>query len=290
MTGFGTGTAGLADIAVSIELRSVNGKGHEARLRYPPGHDFLDQPLRQALKGAIGRGSIQISVTVERTADISAPVINRPFLHALAAEAEQLTRSHGAAPASADGLLAIRGVVETADGSMLPEDRDSITSVALAALAQAVSGLIATRISEGKALREAAMQRIDTIEELARQIADDPSRQPDALHKRLTSQVAALIDAEPKLDAGRLHAEAALLATKADIDEELDRLRAHVGAVRNLLAEGGAVGRKLDFLAQEFNREANTICSKANAVAVTNAGLEMKMAIDQFREQIQNLE
>lgn len=160
----------------------------------------------------------------------------------------------------------------------------------LAGLDRAITALADMRTTEGAALRRILEEQVTRIEDLALQIEADPSRTPDEIARRLETQLAALMDTTSGLDRDRLHQEIALIATKADLREEIDRLKAHVTAARELLAAGGPVGRKLDFLAQEFNRESNTICSKSNAVAVTAAGIELKVVIDQFREQVQNLE
>ena len=146
------------------------------------------------------------------------------------------------------------------------------------------------RETEGKALAAVLHGQLDTIETLTLQVEADPSRKPSEISKKLANQIETLLDSSLTLDPDRLHVEAAILATKADLREEIDRLKAHVAAGRELLTKGGPVGRKLDFLAQEFNRESNTICSKSNATTVTAAGIELKVVIDQFREQVQNLE
>ena len=146
------------------------------------------------------------------------------------------------------------------------------------------------REAEGEKIGSFLLSQIDGVEALVQRIDADPSRQPDAIVERLAAQVKLLRQADGGLDENRLHMEAAILAAKADLREEIDRLAAHVEACRELLGEGGAIGRKLDFIAQEFNRETNTICSKSNAASVTALGLELKVLIDQFREQVQNLE
>ncbi|WP_367118891.1 DUF1732 domain-containing protein [Mesorhizobium sp.] len=153
-----------------------------------------------------------------------------------------------------------------------------------------LGGLEQARQGEGSALRSLLSGHIDAIGALALRAEADPSREPAVIRERIAEQVRLLMDASANLDASRLHMEAAFLATKADIREEIDRLKTHVASGRVLLAGGGAIGRKLDFLAQEFNRESNTLCSKSNAAAVTAIGLELKAVVDQFREQVQNLE
>ncbi len=176
---------------------------------------------------------------------------------------------------------------ETAES---PETQQANDAALLELLDQAVAGLSEARASEGAALREVLLAHVDTIEQLTRSAEADPSRDPANIRERISHQVRLLMDAAVPLDEQRLYTEAAFLATKADIREEIDRLTAHVVSARTLLASGLAVGRKLDFLAQEFNRESNTLCSKSNATTVTAIGLELKAVVDQLREQIQNVE
>jgi uncharacterized protein (TIGR00255 family) len=194
------------------------------------------------------------------------------------------------APASADGLLALRGVLDIPEVAETEEARASVDAAVLGVLDLALAGLEQARLAEGAALGTVLSAHIDTIEVLVLKAEADPSRDPAAIRARMAEQVALLMDASANLDENRLHQEAAFLATKADIREEIDRLKTHVASGRALLDGGGAVGRKLDFLAQEFNRESNTLCSKSNAATVTAIGLELKAVVDQFREQVQNLE
>ena len=290
MTGFAR--ALLEDEAATVywELRSVNGRGLETRLRLPPGHERLEQPVRQRITQRFSRGNIQASLTVTREADLRRPVVDEEFLFQLARLARRLHEEHGAAPARADGLLALRGVLETPDAVADEETRERLDALALAALDMALEDLAAARQVEGASLGAILERQIAEIEALALQAEADPSREPVSIRARLEEQLRLLKDAAPEFDEARLYQEAAFLATKADIREEIDRLKTHVASARTLLAAGGPVGRKLDFLAQEFNREANTLCSKSNASSLTAIGLELKAAIDRFREQLQNLE
>jgi len=201
-----------------------------------------------------------------------------------------LQEQFGTAPASADGLLALRGVLETPDTVEDEETRAALDAAILSALDTALAALETARREEGAALGRLLAGHIDTIEGLTLRAEADPSREPAAIRARLAGQVALLLDASQPLDEARLHMEAAFLATRADIREEIDRLKTHVASGRALLAAGGPAGRKLDFLSQEFNRESNTLCSKSNAASVTAIGLELKAVVDQFREQVQNLE
>ena len=290
MTGFARATGESAGGAISWELRSVNGKGLDVRLRLPAGFDRLEMPVRQALQRRFARGNMQGTLSLVRAGSATQPVINEDFLKDVAELAKRLEKQFGCAPASADGLLALRGVFDvpeaTDDPAMLPD----LDKAIIATLDQAMDGLEAARRQEGAALGEVLSAHVDTIERLTLAAEADPSREPAAIGDSLAAQVKLLLEASPGFDEQRLTSEAALLATKADIREEIDRLKTHVASARSLLAGGGAVGRKLDFLSQEFNRESNTLCSKSNAAAVTAIGLELKAVIDQFREQVQNLE
>ena len=290
MTGFARAAGEWSATGIVWELRSVNGKGLEARLRLPPGHERLEQPCRQAIQKAFARGNIQASLNIAQAPGQQQPIVNEALLKDLAGLAHRLQEQFGASPASADGLLALRGVLELPEQILSEEDRAALDAVVIATLQTAIEALEAARRSEGAALEGLLRGHIEQIERLTLKAEADPSRQPEMIRARLAEQVALLLGAAPALDEQRLATEAAFLATKADIREEIDRLKTHVASARALLGEGGPVGRKLDFLAQEFNRESNTLCSKSNAASVTAIGLELKAVVDQFREQVQNLE
>ncbi len=290
MTGFARATGEFQQTAIVWEMRSVNGRGLDARLRLPPGNERLEPASRQAVQSRFSRGNIQATLSLSTAAGALKPVINRVLLDELATYARDLQERHGIAPPSADGLLALRGVVEFPEAASSPEEREALDAAILSTLDEALTALEAARAQEGSALGDLLGQHIDAIEVLTRKAEVDQSREPDAIRARLAEQVSQLLSASTQFDEARLHAEAAFLATKADIREEIDRLFTHVGSGRSLLEKGGAIGRKLEFLAQEFNREANTLCSKSNASSVTAIGLELKAVVDQFREQVQNLE
>lgn len=290
MTGFARATGDFQGAALTWELRSVNGKGLEVRLRLPPGHERLEQGARQAIQRRFARGNIQATLTVSTGGKLVQPVVNEEFLLDLAELARRLEKQFGCAPPSADGLLALRGVLEMPESVFDEEQRALLDGELLRVLDAALVSLEQSRRSEGEALGSLLSGHVDTIEMLVRRAGADPAREPAVIRARLAEQVKLLMDAAPALDEARLHQEAAFLATKADIREEIDRLTTHVASSRALLAEGGPIGRKLDFLAQEFNRESNTLCSKSNAGSVTAIGLELKAVVDQFREQVQNLE
>jgi uncharacterized protein (TIGR00255 family) len=291
MTGFARAVAEHDGASIAWEVKSVNGKSVEVRLRLPQGFERLEPAVRQTLQKRFSRGNFQATLTVGRAAGQQVqPVVNEVFLRDLAGLAKRLQDQFGVAPATADGLLSLRGVLDIPESSESEEVRAALDATILSALETALTGLEQARQSEGEALRSLLSGHIDAIEALTLKAEADPSREPAAIRERIAEQVRLLMDASANLDAGRLHMEAAFLATKADIREEIDRLKTHVASGRALLANGGAIGRKLDFLAQEFNRESNTLCSKSNAATVTAIGLELKAVVDQFREQVQNLE
>jgi len=291
MTGFARAVAEYDGTSIAWEVKSVNGKSVEVRLRLPQGFERLEPAVRQTLQKRFARGNFQATLTIGRAAGTQAqPVVNEAFLKDLAGLAKRLQEQFGVAPATADGLLSLRGVLDIPETVETEEARAALDSAIMAALDVALKGLEQARQSEGAALALLLSGQIDAIEALTLRAEADPSRETAAIRERIAEQVRLLIDASVNLDASRLHMEAAFLATKADIREEIDRLKTHVASGRALLEGGGAVGRKLDFLAQEFNRESNTLCSKSNAAAVTAIGLELKAVVDQFREQVQNLE
>jgi uncharacterized protein (TIGR00255 family) len=291
MTGFARAAAEHGGTAIAWEVKSVNGKGVEVRPRLPQGFERLEPVVRQTVQKRFSRGNFQATLTVGRAAGTQAqPVVNEAFLKDIAALAKRLQEQYDTAPATADGLLALRGVLDVPDTIETEEQRNALDAAIASALDQALAGLEQARRTEGEALGALLSGQLDAIETLTLRAEADPSREPAAIRERIAEQVRLLMDASANLDESRLHMEAAFLATKADIREEIDRLKTHVASGRALLAAGGAIGRKLDFLAQEFNRESNTLCSKSNAAAVTTTGLELKAVVDQFREQVQNLE
>ncbi len=271
-------------------MRSVNAKGLDLRLRLPPGFDVLEADLRKLLSARFARGAIQASLVYERDFAALVPVINEAALNALIASTEALRQRLGSPPPAAEALLAIKGVMELREAEQDSEMVAVRNLEILTGLERAAGELAAARLQEGAALGALLLAQIGEIARLTAAIEADPSRSPAAIRERLVKQLTPILDDAAALEPQRLYQEAALLASKADIREEIDRLQTHVAAARILLVDGGPVGRKLDFLAQEFNRECNTICSKSNAAALTALGLEMKAVIDQFREQVQNLE
>jgi uncharacterized protein (TIGR00255 family) len=193
-------------------------------------------------------------------------------------------------PPRLDGILSLKGVIDVVDEGEREEDRRAAETAVLAGFQDALEDLTAMRRQEGEALARVLALRTSEIAALAARADAAPGRRPEAIKSRIAEQVALLLDASTRFDSDRLHQEAILIASKADIREELDRLASHIGQIEKLLKQGGAVGRRLDFLAQELNREANTLCSKSNDVELTNIGLELKHVVEQYREQVQNLE
>ncbi|MGP9820645.1 YicC/YloC family endoribonuclease [Salinarimonas sp. NSM] len=289
MTGFAreAGTTGAA--AWALEAKSVNGRGLDVRPRTPPGFDAIGEEARRVLSQALTRGQVQLSLTLQRAAGAAKVRVNREVLQGLLDALADVRVPDGIAPASLDGLLAVRGVIELDEDEAAPSP-EALETDLRAALPRLAEALAAARREEGAALEAVIEGHLATIADLVAQAEAHPGRSTEAIRARLSSQVAALVEAHVGLDAARLHQEAALIATRADIREELDRLAAHVAQARSLLAEGGAVGRRLDFLAQEFGREANTLCAKANDVELSRIGLALKHVVDQLREQVQNVE
>ncbi len=290
MTGFARAAGANGAWRWAFELKTVNAKGLDVRLRMAPPFDRVEAEARQRLGKALARGTCFAALSAQREGGASAPRIDEAALAALAAAARAAAERAGLAPPTMDGLLAVRGVVEIAEAE---DDEPAIAAAcagALASLDEALVALAAARRAEGEALGRVMRERLDAIESLTLAADANPARKPEAIRGRLAESVAALINSGRGFDENRLHQEAILLASKADIREELDRLKTHVAAARALIEEGGAIGRRLDFLAQELSREASTLCAKANDVSLTAQGLELRAQIEQFREQVQNIE
>ncbi|WP_337266497.1 YicC/YloC family endoribonuclease [Oryzifoliimicrobium ureilyticus] len=290
MTGFARSEGTSGRWRWAWELRSVNGKGLDVRLRLPQGFEKFENDVRRLFSERFSRGNIQAGLSLTSSENRVQTVVNEEALAAILDLREKLSGVIDASPIKLDTLLAIRGVVEFREMQDQEDEIAARDQDILSGLSQAIDDLGSMRAREGEVLSTVLLEHVATIERLTAIIESDKSRQPAEIAERLRVQLDALMETGSSLDRERLYAEAALLATKADLREEIDRLKAHVKAARDLLAAGGATGRKLDFLAQEFNREANTICSKSNASVVTAAGIELKVVIDQFREQVQNLE
>jgi uncharacterized protein (TIGR00255 family) len=291
MTGFARAEGRDDSLHWIWEVKSVNGRSLDTRCRVPSGMDGLEPIARAAVAERLRRGNVTVSLTVMRGAKPPKVRINREVLAQLVDVVKDLRGSVDAAPPRLDGLIGVKGVVEVIEEE---EEDEAVRQVRLdrisATLTEALDALRRMRASEGARLAALVGGHLDEIERLRGAAAATAAAQPAALRERLRTQVAALLDASPALPEDRLAQEAALLVAKSDVREELDRLAAHVAAARDLLGEPGAVGRKLDFLCQEFNREANTLCSKSTDVELTRIGLGLKAAIEQLREQVQNIE
>ncbi|MBT3237373.1 MAG: YicC family protein [Rhodospirillaceae bacterium] len=291
MTGFASAEGHNDDASWGWEARSVNGKGTDVRLRLPGGFEALEQPVRERAKKAVRRGNVSLSLTLSRTGSTDSVRLNDDVFNAVTDLLPELAaRVPDAAPASLDGLLALRGVLESVDEGLSEEQMEQMHPALMADLEVALLALGDMRAEEGARLTVVLEEQINSIGALTNEALSLAAMQPDAIAKRLKEQVDALLKDIPALPTERLAQEAALLMTKADVSEELDRLAAHVSAVRDLMVADAAIGRKLDFLCQEFNREANTLCSKSTDVELTRVGLELKVVIEQFREQVQNIE
>ncbi|MFN0263284.1 YicC/YloC family endoribonuclease [Tepidamorphus sp. 3E244] len=290
MTGFAAVSGSGADHDWEWTLRSVNGKGLDLRFRLPAGFERIEPALRTLAGKAFARGSMTVSVTIRKQGgDEQGLVVNRAALDTVQQLAQELARQTGATPATVDGYLSVRGIFETENAGADTPDAGLYKTLENGFPA-ALDALATARASEGAAIGAVLAEQMDTVADLTAQADALPARRPEAVAARLKGLVSDLLNASPQLDPERLHQEAVLMAAKADIREELDRLNAHVEAARVLLAKGGPVGRDLNFLAQEFNREANTLCSKSSDTELTRIGLKLKSVIDQFREQVQNIE
>jgi uncharacterized protein (TIGR00255 family) len=290
MTGYARASGSAAGISFLVELKSVNGRGLDIRMRLTPGYDALEAEMRRRIGKAMSRGSVSVGLTVDREGAGGRVVVNREALSAVLEAIKEIGALTNSPRPTPDGILGLKGVLEQHDAPLGAEAEAALEAGVYRALDEALGELKAAREHEGVHIGDVLHEQVDEIERL-RQLAEaHPGRSRDAVLARLKEAIADLKASAAGLSEDRLAQEALLLATKADIREELDRLKAHVAAARSLLKEGGPVGRKLDFLSQEFNREANTLCSKSNAVELTAIGLDLKAVIDQFREQVQNLE
>lgn len=293
MTGFARSEGSQDGIGWAWEIKSVNSKALDFRLRVPTGYDHLEPALRTSLAKRLRRGSVSATLSLTRAAGYGPAIrVNQAALDQIMAVVADLeSRGTGTAAPRLDGILALRGVLETSDEEIeTPEQRDARSAAIFAGWEVALVQLGEMRESEGARLAAILRQQLAEIAALVATASDCAATQPEALRARLRQLVQTLLDASPALPEERLAQEAALLVARADVREELDRLKAHLGAADDLMREGVAVGRRFDFLCQEFNREANTLCSKSADVELTRTGLALKAAIEQLREQIQNIE
>ncbi|MFI5013622.1 MAG: YicC/YloC family endoribonuclease [Hyphomicrobiales bacterium] len=290
MTGFAREAGSHGIWRWAWEIRSVNGRGLEVKFKLPPGFEALAEPLRRAASSKLQRGSVFAALSAQREAQIGTPAIDEALLDALIAAAKRASSRHGLQPPSVEPFFAVRGVVEAEEADESEAEREASSAAFAAGFARALDAMASARAEEGARLEGVLAAQLETIERLTDTADASPARQAGAVRERLAKQVRDLLDTSGAFDADRLHQEAVLIASRADLREEIDRLRAHSAAARELLARGGAVGRRLDFLAQEFAREANTLTAKANDPALSRIGLELKTVVEQWREQVQNVE
>ena len=290
MTGYARAAGTHDGLHWQWEIKSVNGKALDLRCRLPTGMEALEPALRAAAAQAIRRGNLQVGLTVSGTVKAEEVRINGAVLEQVIAAGEALRSRIGGEPLRADQLLTLRGVLDV----VAPEEDEAATEQRHAAILEsfraALEALVKSRREEGARLAAVLGAQLARIETLVTAARDNPARSVDAIKARLADQVARLMETGADFDPDRLHQEAVMIATRADIQEELDRLASHIEAAGHLMRSGDAIGRKFDFLAQEFNREANTLCSKAIDKSLTAIGLDLKTVIDQMREQVQNIE
>ena len=289
MTGFARAAGSSGPWRLTWELKAVNAKGLDARLRLAPPFDAIEPDARAKLVQKLTRGTIQAGFTAQREITTPEVRVNQDLLRKLMTAIAAIPLPEMISPATLDGLLSVRGVVEISDAAENEAEILTARASALELLDTALESLVTMRRSEGAVLATVLSARLETIAVLTQAADLSPARKPEAIQARL-AQSLAMLAGNSNFDQNRLHQEALMLAAKADIREELDRLGAHTAAARDLLTKGGAVGRRLDFLAQELSREANTLCAKSNDASLTALGLELRVEIEQFREQVQNIE
>ncbi|MGA0395340.1 MAG: YicC/YloC family endoribonuclease [Rhodospirillales bacterium] len=291
MTGFARVEGHEDSCSWTWEAKSVNGKGRDVRCRLPSGFEGLETKIRDAIAKRFFRGNISVNLTVQWLQTVTEYRINADLLDqvvSLIPEIEKRIPEIG--PPRVDGLLSLRGVIEPVDDNRTPALLKELERQVLESFANALDALELMRAEEGQRLGNAIEGQVREIQKLCKKIEKQAAAQPKAIKKRLKEQVQDLMDAVPGLPEERLAQEAAMLMTKVDVREEIDRLNSHIDSSWALIKEDGAIGRKFDFLCQEFNREANTLCSKSTDVELTRLGLDLKTIIDQLREQVQNIE
>lgn len=290
MTGFARSDGAIDGTTWHWEIKSVNNRGLDIRLRLPPGFEAIEPKVRDRIAKSLSRGSINAHLSVTRRTQVSDVRINEAVLERVLELATRLSHNTGAETPRVESLLALKGVIDIVEEA---DDEETVAreqAAVIEGLDGALVGLASARREEGARLKEVVSRQIDEIARLTAAVEASPARSVEAIRRRLAEQIARLVETGQGLDPARLHQEAVLLATRADVEEELKRLNAHVEAARALIGDEGAIGRKLDFLAQEFNREANTLTSKAADQEIAHAGLALKVVIDQLREQVQNIE
>ena len=290
MTGFARADGALGATTWTWEVRSVNGRGLDVRLRLPPGSEGLEPGVRAAVAKRLVRGSLSVALNLKRSDGATELRVNEAALRQVLIAVEGIRARLNAPPPRAEALLGIKGVIEVVEREESETEVRARSEAILASLADALDELVRTRSAEGERLAAVIAEQLNAMARLVAQVEAAPSRSPAAIRERLKEQIARLLETGTVLEESRMLQEVALLATRADVAEELKRLAAHIAAARELIEASRPAGRQLDFLAQELNREANTLCAKAADAEVTRAGLELKAVIDQMREQVQNIE
>ena len=290
MTGFARQEGTLDQHSWVYEVKSVNGKNLDIRSRLPHGHEALEVEIKKLATQYFRRGNFQLNLQLSRENGQTALAVNEEALETILKIAEPIQKRLGDRPIAVETLLGLRGVLEMAEPQESDEAKQARHDALIESIKAVFSQLADMRLAEGARMETVIVEQVNTIEALTKAARDCPDRQPEAIKARFKENIEKLLETSDQLDPDRLHAEAILIATRADVQEELDRLFAHVEAARELIKSDDAVGRKFDFLAQEFNREANTLCSKASSQELSRIGLELKTTIDQLREQIQNIE
>ena len=292
MTGFARADGSYGQTSWQWEVKTVNGRALDIRLRLPPGYELQEKPVRDMVAQRLARGNVFINLQVQRPAGASEARVNEAVLAQMLTAIDRINENVTVAAPSAVEILTMKGVLEWVEVAEEDSENAARIEAMLTSLASALDAVEAARRAEGEHLAQTVWEQLGRIERLVGQIERSPARSVDMVRKRLREGVARLLGecAQGSLDEARLHQEAAMLATRMDVEEELKRLTAHVAAARELLQGSGPVGRRLDFLAQEFNREANTVCSKSNDIQITQNALSLKAVIDQMREQVQNIE
>lgn len=293
MTGFGRAQGAAGGFAWAWEARSVNGRGLDLRLRLPGGFEVLDQPVRKLAGALLVRGNVSLNLQVQRERGDARYLLNRDWLGVVTDAARRIREmdgGNGFGLIQPEGLLALRGVIESVDDAADTVPDDATQKTLLAGAEEALEALAEARRSEGAALYQVLSEHLNAVERLAASARETAATQPHLLQERMLRTIRDLMEQLPALPAERIAQEVAMLAAKADVREELDRLEAHISAGRDLLDSGKPCGRKLEFLAQEFHREANTLGSKSHDIELTRIGLDLKAAIDQIREQVANVE
>ncbi len=290
MTGFARTSGQFERHRWTWEAKSVNGRSLDVRVKAPYGYDRIELPTKKLTSDRLGRGSVSLTLTIESERAANTLQVNRDLLDDLIALHGELAGRVASDPPRIETLLTVKGVVESAESAETEDDTEKHELAIMQGLTEVLDGLIASRGAEGERLHALIEDYVTNLENLCRDARNSDGARVTEIQDRLRRQLEELMDVPDSINEERLAQEVAVLATKADVREEIDRLEAHCAASRDLLAHSGPAGRRLDFLCQEFNREANTLCSKSASEELTRVGLEMKAVIDQFREQAQNVE